>query len=54
MLLSISNHSFRRIKVQLMPMTGVISGLVTAKGKTKSNPLTRLKVRIFSKSVVGL
>ena len=53
MLLSISKHSFRRINVQLMPMTGVISGLVTAKGKNKSNPMIRLKVRIFSKSVVG-
>ena len=36
-----------------MPMAGVISGLVRAKGKTKSNPLARLKVRIFSKSAVG-
>ena len=36
-----------------MPMTGVISGVVTPKDKTKSNPLARLKVRIFSKSVVS-
>ena len=36
-----------------MPMTGVISGLLTPKCKTKSNPLARLKVRIFPKSVVG-
>ena len=35
-----------------MPMTGVISGFVTPKDKTKSNPLAKLKVRIFSKSVV--
>ena len=35
-----------------MPMTEVISGVVTPKDKTKSNPLPRLKVRIFSKSVV--
>ena len=34
-------------------MTGVISGVVTHKDKTKSNPLARLKVRIFSKSVVS-
>ena len=53
MLLSISKHTFRGIKGQVMPMTGVISGLLTPKGKTKSNPLARLKVRIFSKSVVG-
>ena len=36
-----------------MPMTGVISGVITPKDKTKSNPLARLKVRIFSKSVVS-
>ena len=36
-----------------MPMTGTISGPVTAKGKTKSNPLPLLKVKIFSKSLVG-
>ena len=36
-----------------MPMTGVISGTVTPKDKTKSNPLARVKVRIFSKSVVS-
>ena len=53
MLLCISKHSFRRLKGQVMPMAGVISGLVRAKGKTKSNPLARLKVRIFSKSAVG-
>ena len=53
MLLSISKHSFRRIKVEVMPMTGVISGLVTPKGKTNSNPLATLKVRIFSKFLVG-
>ena len=44
---------FPRIQGQLMPMTGVISGVVTPKDKTKSNPLARLKVRIFSKSVVS-
>ena len=36
-----------------MPMTGVISGVVTPKDKTKSNPLAGLKVRIFWKSVVS-
>ena len=51
MLFSILKHSFPRIQGQLMPMTGVISGVVTPKDKTKSNPLARLKVRIFTKSV---
>ena len=32
-----------------MPMTGVISGTVTPKDKTKSNPLASVKVRMFSK-----
>ena len=32
-----------------MPITGVISGTVTPKDKTKSNPLARVKVRMFSK-----
>ena len=36
-----------------MSMTGVISGVVTPKDKTKSNLLARLKARIFSKSVVS-
>ena len=36
-----------------MPMTGVLSGVVTPKDKAKSNPLARGIVRIFSKSVVN-
>ena len=36
-----------------MPMTGVISGFVTTKDKTKSDLLDRLKLKIFSKSVVS-
>ena len=36
-----------------MPMTEVISGVVTPKGKTKSNPIARQKVRTLSKSVVS-
>ena len=35
-----------------MPTTGVISGFVTPKDKTKSNPLARQNFRIFSKSEV--
>ena len=53
MLFSISKHSFPKIQGQLMPMTGVISRVITPKDKTTSNPLARLKVRIFSKSVVS-
>ena len=36
-----------------MPMNGVIGGVVTPKDITKSNPLARQKVRIFSKSGVS-
>ena len=36
-----------------MPMTGVITAVVTPKNKTKSNPLPRLKVTIFLISVVA-
>ena len=46
-------HSFPRMQGQLMPMTGVISGFVTPKDKTKSKPLGRVKVRNFSKYVVS-
>ena len=53
MVLSIWKHSFPRIQGQLMPMTRVISGFVTPKDKTKSNPLPRIKVRMFWKIVVG-
>ena len=35
-----------------MPMTRVISGVVAPKDKTKSNPLARPKIRIFSKSML--
>ena len=51
MLFSISKQIFS--KIQQMPMTGVISGVITPKDKTKSNPLAILKVRLFSKSVVN-
>ena len=53
MLLSISKHSFSRIQGELMPMTRVISGIVTAKDRTKSDPLARLKLWIISNSVLG-
>ena len=33
-----AKHTFPKIKGQLMPMTGVISGFITPKDKTKSNP----------------
>ena len=54
MFFSISKYSFPKIQGQLiMLMIEVISGVVTPKDKTKSNFLARLKVRIFSKSVVS-
>ena len=43
---------FPKIQGQLMPMTGVISEVVTPKNKSNSNPLAKLQVRI-SKSVVS-
>ena len=52
MLFSISKQSFPKLSGQLMLMTDVISGVVTPKGKTKSKPLAREKVRILSKFVV--
>ena len=53
MVLRILKHSFPRIEVQLMPMTGVISGVEKPTDKTKSKPFARLKGRIFSKTVAG-
>ena len=38
MFFSISKHSFSKIRFQLMPMTGVIGGVVTPKEKTISKP----------------
>ena len=46
-------ESFLNVPGQLMPMAGVISGVVTHKDKIKSNPLGREKVRILSKCVVS-
>ena len=54
MLFSISNETFPKIQGQLIAMTRFISGVVTPKDKTDSNPLAILKVRIFSKDVVSL
>ena len=48
-----STHSSLTILGQLMPMTGVISGVVSPEDKRKSNLLARLKIRILSKSVVS-
>ena len=53
MLFSISKQSFPKLPGHLMPMAGVISGVVTSKDKTKSNPLGREKVRMLSKCVVS-
>ena len=40
-------------KFAQMLMTGVISGIVTPKDKTKSTPLANQKVRSVTKSVVS-
>ena len=53
MLFSISKQTFPKIEGHLMPMTGVISDVVTPEDKTKSNHLGSLKVRILSKSEVS-
>ena len=53
MLFSISKQTFPKLQGQLMPMTQAASGVVTAKDKTKSNPVASQKVRIFSKSVTS-
>ena len=53
MFFSISKQSYPKLLGQLIPMTGVISEVVTHKDETKSNPLARKKVRILSKSVVA-
>ena len=54
MLYGTSKQSFPKLPGQLMPMTVVISEVVTPTGKTKSNPLAReKKVRILSKFVIG-
>ena len=43
MLFSVSKHSLPKTQGQLMPMTGIIRGVVTRKDMTKSKPLARLK-----------
>ena len=53
MLFSMSEETVPKIQGQLMPITWVISGVVTLKDRTKSNHLARIKGRIFSKSVVS-
>ena len=53
MLISISKQSFPNLPGDLMPMSAVISGVVRPKDKTKSNAVSRDKVRILSKSVVN-
>ena len=42
MLFSISKLSFPKVHGELMPMIGVIKGVITHKDQTKSNPLARL------------
>ena len=49
----IQRTSHTQLPVQLIPMSGVISGVMRPQDKTKSNPVTREKARIFSKSGVN-
>ena len=53
MLFSILKATPPKAPIQSMLMTGVISGVVTPKDKTKSNPLANQKVRSITKSVVN-
>ena len=53
MLFGISKSTSQKLPIQSMLMTGVISGVVTLKDKTKSNPLVNQKVRSITKSVVS-
>ena len=41
MLFIISKQTFPKLQGQLMPMTGIISGAVMSKHKTKSNPFAK-------------
>ena len=52
MLFGIWKQTFPKLQGQLMPMTGVISGAMISKHKTKLNPFAEQTVKIFSKSVV--
>ena len=49
MLFSILTQSFSKLTGQVMPMTGVISGVVTPKDKAISNPLVTEKSQDFIK-----
>ena len=53
MLFRTSTRLSPKIPGQLMPMIGVISGVVRPNDKTKSNHLATLKIRIFSKCAVS-
>ena len=53
MLFSISKSTSKNLPIQSLLMTGFISGVVTPKDKTKSNPLANQKVSSITKSVVS-
>ena len=54
MLFSISKQSFSKLAGQAMPMTKVLTSVLTPTDKTNSNILPQEKVMILSESVVGL
>ena len=52
MLFSISKSTSQELPIQSVLRTGVISGVVTPRDKTKSNPLANQKVRSITKSIL--
>ena len=52
MLFSISKQTFPKLQGKLMPITGVTSGVVTAKDKTKSNPKSQDLLKICGNFLV--
>ena len=50
---NLSKHFLPKMPSQLLPITWVISEIITPKDKAKSELLAREKVRILSKSVLG-
>ena len=53
MLFSISKSTSQKLPIQSMLITGVMSGVVRPKYRTKSNPFANQKVRCITKCVVN-
>ena len=54
MLFSISKQSFSKLAGKVMPVTGVLSSVITLRDKTKSNILPRERRRTLSELVGSL